>query len=75
MTYKPAPEDTSGVVLPRPIEKLTELLARNANENWARLRIEEGWQYGPRRDDARKEHPNLVPYEELSTESSASGFG
>ena len=66
MTYKPAPEDTSDVVLPRPIEGLTELLARNTHENWARQRIEEGWRYGPTRDDARKEHPNLVPYEELS---------
>jgi len=66
VTYKPAPRDTSGVVLPRAIEALTELLARNTHENWARQRIAEGWKYGPRRDDARKEHPNLVPYEELS---------
>ena len=66
MTYKPAPRDTSSVVLPRPIEALTESLARNTHENWARQRIAEGWKYGPRRDDARKEHPNLVPYEELS---------
>ncbi len=66
MTYKPAPRDTSGVVLPRPIEALTELLARNTHENWARQRIAEGWRYGPQRDDERKEHPNLVPYEELS---------
>jgi hypothetical protein len=66
MAYKPAPEDTSGVVLPRPIESLTELLARNAHENWARQRIGDGWQYGPQRDDAKKEHPNLVPYEDLS---------
>ena len=66
MTYKPAPRDTSGIVLPRPVEELTELLARNAHENWARGRMDEGWRYGPRRDDARKEHPNLVPYEELS---------
>ncbi len=66
MTYKPAPRDTSGVVLPRPIEELTELLARNTHENWARQRIAEGWRYGPRRDDALKEHPNLVPYEQLS---------
>ncbi len=66
MTYEPAPRDTSGVVLPRPIEALTELLARNTHENWARQRIAEGWRYGPQRDDERKEHPNLLPYEELS---------
>lgn len=66
MPYRPAPRDTSGVVLPGSLEALTELLARNTHENWARQRIEDGWKYGPRRDDARKEHPNLVPYEELS---------
>ena len=26
----------------------------------------EGWRDGPRRDDACKEHPGLVPYEELT---------
>jgi hypothetical protein len=66
LTYRPAPRDTSGVSLPKPIEQLTELLARNTHENWARQRLEDGWRYGPERNDERKEHPNLVPYEELS---------
>jgi hypothetical protein len=26
----------------------------------------EGWRYGPERNDERKEHPCLVPYNELS---------
>lgn len=65
MDYKPAPRDTSGVRLPRDIEKLRELLARNTHENWAKQRMAEGWRFGPRRDDAMKEHPSLVPYEEL----------
>ena len=25
----------------------------------------EGWRPGPRRDDAKKEHPSLVPYKDL----------
>lgn len=45
---------------------LTELLAKNAHENWARQRMDDGWKYGPKRDDARKEHPSLIPYEDLS---------
>lgn len=65
MGYKPAPRDTSDVVLPAGIGEVTELLARNTHENWARQRMAEGWRYGPRRDDALKEHPGLVPYEEL----------
>lgn len=68
MDYKPEPRDTSQVTLPPAIEELTELLAKNAHENWARQRMAEGWRWGPRRDDAKKEHPGLVPYERLSEE-------
>ena len=52
-------------MLPADLESLTELLARNAHENWAQQRLRDGWRYGPSRDDARKEHPCLVPYEQL----------
>jgi hypothetical protein len=65
MNYHPQPIDTSKVVLEREIAELTELLARNAHDNWARQRMSEGWRYGPKRDDGRKEHPCLVPYEQL----------
>jgi hypothetical protein len=65
-SYKPQPRDTSSVRLPAELTQLTELLAKNTHENWARLRMDEGWRPGPRRDDGRKEHPGLVPYEELS---------
>jgi len=64
--YRPAPRDTSGVRLPPDVVELTELLARNTHENWARQRLSDGWRYGPKRDDAKKEHPSLVPYEALS---------
>jgi hypothetical protein len=30
--------------------------------------MEDGWRWGPRRDDAKKEHPSLVPYQKLSEE-------
>lgn len=65
MTYKPKPLDTSGAELPADILELSELLARNTHENWARQRLLDGWTYGPERSDARREHPCLVPYEEL----------
>lgn len=65
MTYEPKPIDTSRVALSRDIEQLTELLAKNAHENWARLRMGEGWRYGTKRDDAKKAHPCLVPYDQL----------
>lgn len=66
MSYKPEPIDTTGVKLSDDIEGLTELLASNAHDIWARQRMAEGWRYGPERNDSRKEHPSLVPYEELS---------
>jgi hypothetical protein len=66
VAYKPKPRDTSGVRLPKEISALTEDLAKNTHENWAKQRMAEGWRWGPRRDDAKKEHPSLVPYEQLS---------
>jgi hypothetical protein len=65
-SYEPRPIDTSNVQLTDNILQLTELLARNAHDIWARQRLADGWRYGPRRDDTKKEHPSLVPYEELS---------
>ena len=66
MDYVPGPTDASGVTLPEELRQLTELLAKNAHENWARQRLADGWRYGPERHDARKEHPDLVPYEALT---------
>lgn len=63
--YKPNPKDTSGVVLPPDIMALAEKLAENAHDVWARRRMDEGWSFGPERDDRQKKHPCLVPYAEL----------
>ncbi len=65
MNYQPEPLDTSNVTLSAEHLKLTELLAKNTHELWAQQRLAEGWKYGQQRDDTRKEHPCLVPYEEL----------
>jgi hypothetical protein len=65
VNYVPKPVDTQHVVLPPHILRLTEALARNAHEVWARQRLADGWRYGASRDDAGKEHPCLVPYEDL----------
>jgi hypothetical protein len=66
MNYQPQPLDTSHVELTDEISELTELLAKNTHDVWARQRMAEGWVYGPKRDDSKKEHPGLIPYEELS---------
>jgi hypothetical protein len=65
MSYRPSPIDTSKISLPPDIRDLTERLAENAHDIWAVQRMAEGWRLGAKRDDARKEHPCLVPYAEL----------
>lgn len=39
-----------------------------SHENWMRQKLEEGWSYGPVKDAVTKQHPCLVPFEELSLE-------
>lgn len=65
-TYTPKPIDTSSIVLTGDILELTEQLAENAHEHWAQERIQQGWTYGKERNDEKKEHPCLVPYDQLS---------
>ena len=63
--YVPQPKDTSDVQLPVELDELVEKLSKNVHEVWAKSRISEGWQYGEERSDALKQHPCLVPYEDL----------
>jgi len=65
VSYEPKPVDTSHITLPAGILELTERLARNAHDIWARQRLADGWRFGVERNDQRKEHPCLVPYDEL----------
>jgi len=65
MSYKPQPVDTSSVTLSPDIIDLTERLAKNTHDVWAQERMAQGWHFGLERNDSRKEHPSLVPYEEL----------
>ena len=64
-TYNPQPLDTSRIKLSSDLLELTELLAKNTHDVWAKQRLAEGWKYGATRNDERKEHPCLVAYEEL----------
>lgn len=63
--YVPRPIDISATDLNADLSELVERLARNVHEVWAAKRIADGWRFGPRRDDARKEHPCLIDYDEL----------
>ena len=65
MAYTPNPLNTSTITLTPALLALAEQLAHNNHEVWAQARLAEGWRYGPERNDARKENPCLVPYEDL----------
>ncbi|MCE9555709.1 MAG: Ryanodine receptor Ryr [Planctomycetes bacterium] len=65
MAYMPRPIDTSKILLDEPIRQLTESLARHTHDVWAEQRLKDGWTWGARRNDARKEHPCLIDYDEL----------
>ena len=66
--YMPHPIDTKEVVLPNEFEAFAENIANNVHEVWAAGRMKDGWTYGEERNDAKRQHPCLVPYEELSEE-------
>ena len=60
--YEPQPLDLSDVELEDELIELREAIANNAHEVWAKARKLEGWTYGPKRDDEKKQHPDMRPY-------------
>ena len=67
-TYIPQPIDTNDVELPEELVQLSEMIAENVHEVWARVRMNQGWTYGEHRDDKLKQTPCLIPYNELPEE-------
>jgi hypothetical protein len=44
------------------------LMAKQEHQRWMNEKIEDGWVYAPIRDDIKKHHPCLVPWDKLSEE-------
>jgi hypothetical protein len=63
--YTPETIDTSHISLAPDLQELVETLAKNNHDHWAISRIKEGWRHGERRNDDRKLHPDLLPYDQL----------
>ena len=63
--YVPNPIDISKISLNNDIVPLKEILAKSTHEVQVASRIAEGWIYGNMRNDMKKQHPCLVPYEVL----------
>lgn len=67
-SYNDAPSETDNYGLPKELLPLAEMMAENVHDVWMKTRLEQGWTYGPERNDAEKKHPCLVPYDELPEE-------
>lgn len=60
--YEPSPIALDDVELSDDLIELREAIAENAHEVWAKNRREQGWSYGPERNDQKKETPDMIPY-------------
>ena len=63
--YDPKPIDTTGIELSEELLALTEQIAENTHDVWAKGRMEEGWVYGKVKDSEKKTTPLLIPYADL----------
>jgi hypothetical protein len=64
-TYTPKTIDTLKIELTSDLEGLVETLAPNTMITGPGNELMRGWRYGANRDDGEKQHPDLVPYEQL----------
>lgn len=60
--YEPSPIGLDDVELSDDLAELQEAIAENAHEIWAKNRRDQGWSYGPERNDQKKETPDMIPY-------------
>ena len=60
--YEPSPIGLDDVTLSEDLSELQEAIAENAHEIWAKNRRDQGWSYGPERNDQKKETPDMIPY-------------
>ena len=60
--YEPYPIGLDDVELSDDLVELREAIAENAHEIWAKARTDQGWTYGPERNDQKKETPDMIPY-------------
>lgn len=45
-----------------------EATPENTHESWLKVKVADGWVYGPVKDPEKKEHPCMRPYAELPLE-------
>jgi hypothetical protein len=65
--YAIRPADT-GLGVTALTDDEVEILSQLAHERWTRERLRNGWRYGDARDDDRRVHPDLIPWEQLPSD-------
>ena len=63
-----APADSSRPAIESFDDETILKLARVEHDRWMNEKFANGWTYAPTRDNTKKHHPMLIPYEELSLE-------
>lgn len=51
-----------------------ETTPEQSHENWLKQKVDEGWVYGPAKDPVKREHPCMVPYNQLPVEQRAKDY-
>lgn len=46
-----------------PDKEIVDTIAKNAHEVWAKQRMDDGWTYASVRDNEKKHHPMLIPFD------------
>lgn len=53
------------------LSTLADMYSEVSHDEWVRHKEENGWRYGPNKHPELKEHPCMVPYEDLPEEQRA----
>ena len=56
------------------LERGKELAPSASHELWMQTKLADGWKYGPVKDPQKKEHPCMVPYDQLPREQRSKDF-
>lgn len=56
-------------------DEVVELLAEQEHDRWVRLKLRQGWSWGPDRDDQLQLHPDMLPWQEMTDEERTKHYG